>query len=51
MYFQLDNIKKPKQNPKYSPSLQSMTMTTTNKKCNLLFIHTFEDRLDTFIDI
>lgn len=51
MYLKLDNIKKTKQNPKYSPSLQSMTMITTNKKnvIYLLYILLGIDN-DTFIE-
>lgn len=51
MYLKLDNIKKTKQNPKYSPSLQSMTMITTNKKnvIYLLYILLGID-IDTFIE-
>lgn len=51
MYLKLDNIKKIKQNPKYSPSLQSMTMITTNKKnvIYLLYILLGID-IDTFIE-
>ena len=51
MYLKLDNIKKTKQTPKYSPFLQSMTMTTTNKKnvIYLLYILLGID-IDTFIE-